>query len=72
MDTTSIEWWAQTLNACHDALRESRAARLDFEVHGATKSAEKIAVMARQEERLKQLENYFLDLCDRNRLPPLL
>ena len=51
-DTMSIAWWAETLAACRDALIESRAARFEFKIHGAEKSADEIAEMARQEEAL--------------------
>ena len=69
-DPASIDWWANATAACHAALLESRGRRLEFELHGSTKTADEAAQLERRENELKRLADRFKELQDRNRLPP--
>lgn len=68
METTSVRWWAETIDACRAALVESRAARID-NPHGPGKSAEEAAELERQENELARLAGRFFQLRQENRLP---
>jgi hypothetical protein len=70
MDPASIDWWAESLAACRDALVESRTARLEFETDGKSRSAEEIAEVEEREMELERLTKHFEQLRARNRLPP--
>lgn len=68
VDTTSIAWWAETIEACRAALIESRAARLD-NPYGAARSPEETAELERRETELSRLAERFAKMREENRLP---
>jgi hypothetical protein len=69
MDAMSVDWWAEAIPACHDALVESRLARLDLDLHGGAKAEEELARWTEREAQLKRLAEHFREMRDRNRLP---
>jgi hypothetical protein len=69
MEPKSVEWWAEAIPACRQALAESRAARLDFETDGQPRSAEEIGRMEQREVELERLAKEFTRLRNRKRLP---
>ena len=69
MNPKSIDWWADSLTACRDALAESRASRLAYETDGKARTAEEIAQLEQREMELEKLAKHFDQLRNRNRLP---
>ena len=69
MDTASIGWWADSIEACRAALLESRSVRLDINPDGTTRSAEERSEFALRQESLARLAARLRQLREQNRLP---